>query len=231
MCWHDERALPAHPVAQGPAPLAGENTIRETSWWGTFPIDSVRLTKYFGWAEKIDTRFFDNRTTIILGGDDPDMNGPTGPASTVGGVIIDGPEVMRVDRDFGILGDRTFPHSYAILEGVPTYIAPGIEHSMLPSYSKVIDAVDAVLAGNTPSLARVPSDDPTAYAQPRPLPTRRLARRRASTPTIPSRKVAQPRGVCLRSNTDQRVFAGPRELLHLRALTCHRDAERRASRR
>ena len=146
--------------------------------------------KYFGWAEKIDTRFFDDRTTIILGGDDPNT---TGPASTVGGIIIDGPGVMRVDRDFGILGDGTVPHSCAILKGVPTYIAPEAEHSKLPIYSKVIDAVHAILAGNTPALAWVSSDDPTAYAQPRPLSIRALARR-ALTPAARSREVTLANG-------------------------------------
>ncbi len=173
-------------------PWLENNDTSAPSWWGRggFPIDSVRLTNYFGWTEKIDTRFFDDRTTVILGGDDPNT---TGPASTVGGVIIDGPGAMRVDSAFGILGDGTVPHSCAILEGVPTYIALGTEHSLLATYSEVIDAVHAVLAGNTPALAPVSSDDPTAYAKPRPLSTRALARRPASPP-VPYREGAPAHG-------------------------------------
>jgi hypothetical protein len=149
-------------------PWLNSNAVSDPFWWSTFPVDTSRLNQFVGWAEGIDSSFFDDQTTVILGGDD--VHSPTG--STVGGVRIDGPGSMVVDPAFGMVGDGTVSHSCAVLAGVKTYQAVGAEHSMLPTYSRVISAVQAVLQGGTPSLPAVASNDPTAYAAPRPLQTR-----------------------------------------------------------
>jgi pimeloyl-ACP methyl ester carboxylesterase len=153
-------------------PWLNSNAVSDPSWWGTFPVDASRLNQFVGWAEGIDSSSFDDRTAVILGGDD--VHSPTG--STVGGVKIDGPGSMAVDPAFGMLGDGTVPHSCAILPGVKTYQVVGAEHSTLPTYSRVISAVQAVLQGRTPSLPAVASNDPTAYAAPRPYQIRSLGR-------------------------------------------------------
>ncbi len=164
------------PFEASRVPWLSTNAVSNPSWWGSFPIDPTRLQRFMGWAGNVDTTFLDDRTTIILGGDAP--NSPTG--STVGGVTRDGAGAMVVDPAFGMVGDGTVPHSCAILKGVPTYQLVGADHSMVPTYSGVISAVHAVLEGQTPALPVVRSDDPTAYAAPRPYQTRALVREPAA---------------------------------------------------
>jgi hypothetical protein len=140
-------------------PWLARNNVFDPGYWNGFPIDASRLATFHGWAEHIDTRFFDDRTTIILG----DNNG----APTAGGVVIeDG--VMRVDDTNGLAGDGTIPHSCAVLPGVATYLAADTEHSRLPTYRSVISAVKQVLAGQDVSLPAV-SSQPGDYTRPLPM--------------------------------------------------------------
>ena len=152
-------------------PWVASNQVGGVGFWGALPIDPARLAKFFRWAEQIDTSFFNDRTTIILG----DNNGDP----TVGGVFIDGSGAMQVDARFGMEGDGTITHSCAVLPGVAAYLAPGTEHSRLPTYASVIQTVQAVLAGGTPSLCPRRSTDPHDYTGLIPMGGRSLARSRA----------------------------------------------------
>jgi hypothetical protein len=117
-------------------------------WRGRMPIDETRLAKFFAWAKAIDTTFFDDRTTVILG----DNHGAKTPAAV--GFAATGHLVVTESFD----GDGTVPHCNAVLPGVPTFLAADTEHSMLPTFRAVIDAVADVFADRTPSLPPMPSD-------------------------------------------------------------------------
>jgi hypothetical protein len=186
-------------------PWVGSNPVGDPGFWGSFPIDPDRLAKFFGWAEPIDTSFFNDQTTIILG----DNNGDP----TVGGVFIDGSGAMQVDARYGMVGDGTVTHSCAVLPGVTTYIAPGTEHSRLPTYVNVIEAVQAMLGGGSPSLAPAPSTDPHDYTGLIPMGSRSLARARLLTtptaieppPGVLDRLVTSMAGIARRSGTRIRI--------------------------
>jgi hypothetical protein len=154
-------------------PWVASNQVGGASFWGALPIDPARLAKFYGWAEQIDTSFFNDRTTIILG----DNNGDP----TVGGVFIDGSGAMQVDARFGMEGDGTITHSCAVLPDVAAYLAPGTEHSRLPTYANVIEAIQVVLAGGIPSLSPARSNDPHDYTGLIPMPTRSLVPGQAPT--------------------------------------------------
>ena len=119
------------------------------SFWKE-PVDTIRLQKFFAWGRKIDSSFFDDRTTVILG---DNFGKPTvaGVAYPSGGGKLEATDYLK--------GDGTVPHANSVLGGVTqTYLTRDTEHMMLPTYRSIIDAVRAVLAGDNPSLEAVSSD-------------------------------------------------------------------------
>lgn len=109
-------------------------------WHGK--AEPERLGYGFGWGKVIDTTFFDDRTTIILG------NRPT-----VGAAKFNG-ERLEPDGD-PVPGDGTVPDLCARLPGVRTFRADA-EHMKLPLSRAVLSAVRAVLRGDAPQIAAVP---------------------------------------------------------------------------
>jgi hypothetical protein len=105
-------------------------------------IDMDRLEAFFGWGEKIETGFFNDRTTIILG-DKP----------TVGGVKIEGGRFVE-DTRYQTSGDGKIPDALALVEGVSrVYKAAKTGHRTLPTSLAVIAAVRDILADRPPRVA------------------------------------------------------------------------------
>jgi hypothetical protein len=157
-------------------PWLKTNNVFDSDFWGTFPIDPRRLSRFQRWAEGINTEFFNERTTVILG----DNKGEP----TVGGVVIaDG--VMQIDGEYGMVGDGTITHSCAVLPGVTTYQSMGTEHGLLPTYPSVIQAVQQILAGKTPVLTEV-SSDPADYVALQQMDTRSLSLPRKPEARVPT---------------------------------------------
>lgn len=104
-------------------------------FWET-GVEADRLKYGFAWGGDVNTAFFNDRTTIILG-DKPTV----GAVKFVAGVLTPDGEVQ---------GDGTVPDFLAKLPGVRTYRAQGAEHSVLPMQLSVMAAVRAVLRGDAP---------------------------------------------------------------------------------
>src|SRR5262249_36537909 len=114
--------------------------FRQAPFWQT-GVDAARLDRFFAWGRVIDTRFLNDRTTIILG-DQP----------TVGGVQFQGGR-MAGEEAFRGWGDGPVPAALALPAGVPrVYRARGGEHMLLPATLSVIAAVHQVLTGRKPRL-------------------------------------------------------------------------------
>jgi hypothetical protein len=119
-------------------------TLRTPQFWKT-GVDPERLASRFCWGKSIDTSFFNDRTTIILG-DRP----------TVGGVKFEGDRLVEDER-FRTPGDGTVPDAWARLPGVNrVYRARSAAHMMLPLSLAVIAAVRDVLAGRAARVEPVP---------------------------------------------------------------------------
>ncbi len=111
--------------------------LGKAKFWKT-GVDSDRLDLGFKWGGCIDTSFFDERTTIILG-DLP----------TIGAVKFADPKLVAEGPK--VPGDGTVPDVLARLSGVRTYRAKGAEHSVLPMQLSVMAAVRAILRGDAPA--------------------------------------------------------------------------------
>jgi hypothetical protein len=109
--------------------------MRRPKFWET-GVDADRLRYGFGWGGAVDTEFFNDRTSIILG-DKPTV----GAVKFVGGVLT---------PEGNVQGDGTVPDSLAKLPGVRTYRAQGAEHAVLPMQLSVMAAVRAILRGDAP---------------------------------------------------------------------------------
>lgn len=107
-------------------------------------VDPARLAFGFGWAERIDTSFLNDRTTIILG------NRP----DTAGAVAFDAAGKLVQNGAF-VAGDGTVPDRCAMLPDVRTFRAAGVEHMKIPLSLTVLAAIRAILRGDTPSVERV----------------------------------------------------------------------------
>jgi pimeloyl-ACP methyl ester carboxylesterase len=115
------------------------------------PVDATRLAKFYGWGKQIDTGFFEDRTTVILG----DNHGNP----TVAGVAYENGAPGGLVATHHLDGDGTVTHANSVLGGATSsYLAPDTEHMMLPTYRSVIAAVRAALRGDSPALAAVSSD-------------------------------------------------------------------------
>lgn len=138
------------PWDEGRSPgLADLELGRPSAWGAEATIDAGRLRRFLGWGRGLDTSFFDDRTAVILGA------GRGRP--TAGGVRIDGPG-SRAEVDRELPGDGLVPHAMAVLRGVPTYLADGVEHALLAADRGVIMAVVALLSGEEAALPRVSSE-------------------------------------------------------------------------
>jgi hypothetical protein len=105
-------------------------------------VDPDRLEFGFEWGAKIDTSFFADRTTIVLG------DRPTaGAAKFENGKLVP-------DGD-GVQGDGTIADKCARLPNVRAYRVAGAEHALLPMNLTVMAAVRAVLRGESPAADRV----------------------------------------------------------------------------
>jgi len=116
--------------------------FKESSFWKR-NIDATRLREEFGWGKQIDTSFFNDRTTIILGN-----------APAVGAVAFTGDELREIGPR--LPGDGTVPDNLARLDGVQTYRAEGVPHMTIAMSNSVIRAVLAILRGQFPSIESVP---------------------------------------------------------------------------
>jgi hypothetical protein len=179
--------------------------FRKPAFWAT-GVDPERLEKLFGWGDRVDSSFFNDRTTIILG-DHP----------TVGGVrFVDG--ALVADCAFATQGDGTVPDSLARVAGVTrVYRARGVEHMMLPATLSVIVAVRDVLAGRLPRVDRAlpaagdipflaaPAEEPPPRARPVPATPAEVT----AVPPVAAagRMPAQDRPVPAPQNRRLRVFS------------------------
>ena len=146
----------------------GHNLGRKDFWQPT--IDEQRLATFYGWGKEIDTAFFNDRTTVVLG----DNYGQP----TAAGAAYQNGELQATHQ---AAGDGTVPDSCAFLDGAAVFRARNTEHMRLPTYPRVLQAVREVLAGQPvtvdANLAAVAPDQALAAGQPlaRPLPFAALA--------------------------------------------------------
>jgi hypothetical protein len=129
-------------------PWLNDHDLGDPAFWQG-GVDKDRLAAlYRTWGQALDTTFFNDRTTIILGG-----NG--GGDTTVGSVKFEASGKLVADEM--VVGDGTIPEACARLPGVRTYKADSAEHMKLPATPAVVGAVTDVLAGRRPSLAPQPA--------------------------------------------------------------------------
>ena len=134
---------------------ANKEKMKGAGFWSR-GIEPARLEAFLGWGEKVDTSFFNDRTSIILGDVWP----------TVGGVKLQG-DHYEDDPNFNTTGDGTVPDALALISGVSrVYKVAKTEHMMLPASPTVVAAVRDILADRTPrvesyrTLAESPSRSP-----------------------------------------------------------------------
>ena len=127
-------------------PWLRSHNLGDPAFWND-TADEKRLRLFHGWAGSIDTSFFDDRTTVILG----DRVETTGGLTRVDGVWVD----SAADS---LPGDGTIPHSCSVLAGARSYLASDVEHSLMAARRSVVDAVVNVLGGRSPKLSEVSSD-------------------------------------------------------------------------
>ncbi|MDR3636033.1 MAG: hypothetical protein P4L84_19680 [Isosphaeraceae bacterium] len=196
----------------------GHQVGRVDFWKPT--IDATRLNRLFGWGKQIDTSFFSDRTTVILGD-----NYSPGRATTVAGVayVAGALQATHVSR-----GDGTVPDPCAFLDGAATLRARNTEHMKLPTYPRILRAVRDVLAGRPvaqdegltqvdriDALAPVRTlDAPLSFAAvtsvggPVPVPVPALAAPAAAPPpTTPARGPEEARNLVSRPPAARRLRA------------------------
>ncbi|MEO6810649.1 MAG: alpha/beta fold hydrolase, partial [Isosphaeraceae bacterium] len=103
--------------------------------------EADRLKYGFGWTGQVDTTFFNDCTTIILG-DRP----------TVGAAAYDKNGKLSPSGKL-VPGDGTVPDTLAMLPGVRTYRVSGADHMSLPMNLSVMGSVRAILKHETPRLS------------------------------------------------------------------------------
>jgi hypothetical protein len=131
-------------------PWLANHDISQPAFWQT-GVDTQRLSTFYAWGRSIDTQFFDDRTTVILG-DSP---------GTLGGVEFSGTTLVA-SADV-LAGDGTVPYSCSVLPGARTFKAAGAEHSKLPATRVVIGAVTDILADRDVTSIPAASSDPASY--------------------------------------------------------------------
>lgn len=99
-------------------------------------VDETRLDEFFRWGASIDTAFFNDRTSIILG------DRPTTSAVAFVGNELKPSQVSQY-------GDGTVLDRCAVVDGVTDVVrAPGAEHLKLPLNRRVMQAVWRVINAN-----------------------------------------------------------------------------------
>jgi hypothetical protein len=180
-------------------PWLNDHHLDDPEFWQG-GVDQDRLAAFYpGWGEALDTTFFNDRTTIILGG-----NG--GGDTTVGAADFDAsgklvPTAM-------VPGDGTIPDACARLPDVRTFKALSAEHMKLPATPAVVGAVTDILAGRMPSLVPQPSMPAAAgpdrqvllLAEPGPAPPRAAG---------PAGAAAQPAPLTEATSAKPSVLAAP----------------------
>ena len=108
--------------------------MKNPDFWKT-GVEPDRLAKYFQWGESVDTQFFNDRTSIILGD-----------AETITAVAFqDGTLVATKTGP----GDGTVPERCALLAGVTDVgQAAGTEHMTLPLSRRVLQTVWRIINAN-----------------------------------------------------------------------------------
>ena len=119
-----------------------------SDFWET-GVDRDRLAEFFRWGAAVDTSFFNDRTSIILG-DDPDT-----PSAVR---FVDG-VLTTVET---AQGDGTVPDACAILDGVSDLArAAGADHMTLPLKHPVMQTIWRIITANlTMQSFRNPSFTP-----------------------------------------------------------------------
>jgi pimeloyl-ACP methyl ester carboxylesterase len=109
--------------------------MADPDFWKDSGVDAARLEEYFRWAESIDTAFFNDRTSIIIG----DQN-------TVSAVAFVNKKL--VPTAYGP-GDGTVLDKCAVVDGVTDVArAAGSSHMTLPLYRNVMQSVWKVINAN-----------------------------------------------------------------------------------
>lgn len=127
-------------------PWLRSHNLGDPAFWPK-PVDETRLLRFRGWARSIDSTFFDERTTVLLGE----------AARTSGGLTRSGETWIDSPAD-ALPGDGTVPHSCSVLPKTRSYLAVGVEHALMTARRPIIDAVVDALAGRAPRLIEVSSD-------------------------------------------------------------------------
>jgi hypothetical protein len=126
--------------------------VRDIRFWRR-KADCDRLSRAFPpggkpWAAGVDTDFFADPTTMILGQVQGD------PCQTAGGVrwgsARAGAGLIR-DPEFDMPGDGFMAHCASVLKSSEAYIARGVDHTRMPMAPDVIQAVGEILLGHAPS--------------------------------------------------------------------------------
>jgi len=168
--------------------------MKDTAFWQR-GADEDRLNYGFGWGGQIDTTFFDDRTTIILG-DRP----------TTGAAVFDGDRLVASGED--VSGDGTVPDLCAMLPGVRTFRAAGADHMTLPMYRSVLSAIRAILKGESPRIDQVAFAAKGKKVLPAPADTLKALKLRPVAPLAEPPKPPKPLKPTKPKPTD-RVRAAP----------------------
>jgi pimeloyl-ACP methyl ester carboxylesterase len=123
--------------------------LRDPAFWADSGIDAERLKKFFAWGESLDTDFFNDRISIILG-DRP----------TPSAVEFQDKKLVAREMD---LGDGTVLDSCAKIPGVEDYgWVQDASHMTLPINPRVMQRIWRIISANrTMALARLQPDGRT----------------------------------------------------------------------
>jgi pimeloyl-ACP methyl ester carboxylesterase len=120
--------------------LSSSAGLRTDAFFGLKGIDGRRLKFGIEWARSVDSRFFDDRTTILLG----DKKTPSEFSVNKGRLVASG----KTAKGDGVVTDQQ-----ALLDDVRAYRMPEGEHSRLLLYPQVHSAIRAILKNETPDLS------------------------------------------------------------------------------
>lgn len=118
--------------------------VSKKEFWDNTPVDYSVVKKYYGWSKKINTEFFNSKIYSVIG-DYP----------TIGDIKLNSEKILK-------RGDGTISTACAVLPNTKSYYVESAEHSMLPTYRKVIGAVVDILADRAPSISEI-SSSPSDY--------------------------------------------------------------------
>jgi pimeloyl-ACP methyl ester carboxylesterase len=135
-------------------PSLKKHDVRKLSFWRGM-IEEARLERALPsggtpWAAGVDTQFFKDRTSVILG--------YHANCSTAGGVHFKGGK-LKVLHTFDMNGDGFMPHASSVLEDTKAYLACGVDHIRLPMAPSVIQAIINLLTAQ--ASVGLPDYDPT----------------------------------------------------------------------